>query len=103
MNIYNQLNESKKHNLGIEILRFFLCFSVVAGHCDYHGTGKIVNNLMAGFKWYHVSTFCLLSFYLTSKYFFIFDWINFKKRIIRLVYPLVVWAWIYWIILLVSD
>ncbi len=98
-----ELNESKKHNLGIEILRFLLCFSVVAGHCGYRGSGKITNILMAGFQWQHVLTFCLLSFYLTSKYYFNFDWNNFKKRIFRLVYPMVVWAFIYWIILITSD
>ena len=88
-------SESKKLNLGIELLRFFLCFWVVIFHCSNF------KKQHSKYIWraFHVPTFFVISFYF-------FYPILFKKmidknisRFHRLLIPYLLWP----ILLLIMD
>lgn len=80
-----------KRLLGVEILRFYMAFMIVATH---FGGNLIcpIESVVYIFQGFHVAVFMLLSFLLCGKYFFEPTKELVTKRIIRIVLPLIVWG-----------
>jgi len=77
--------------LGVEILRFYMAFMVVATHFGGHLVCS-VESVLYIFEGFHVAVFMLLSFLLCGKYFFEPTKQLVNKRIVRIVLPFVVWG-----------
>lgn len=58
--------EDKKINLGIEILRMFLCFWVLCFHCLKKNKINYFLFFIAKTKFFHVPCFCFISFYFSN-------------------------------------
>ena len=80
----NFLTKYKSIIFGIEILRMILCFWVITFH--YSGK-KIKFKYKIITHFYHVPTFCFISFYLTYKIFTLKSIIKIKQRFERLIIP----------------
>ena len=98
--IYIQTGDHLKRdiNIGIEILRIYLSFTVVNTHCYI-----IPNNLNYIFSIFlinslHVPTFFIISFYFLYPTLFSKNVNKFKRRFQRLLIPYLVWPAIIWII-----
>ena len=88
--------ESKSSlNLGIELLRFIMCFWVILYHC-FDTKNKRIKEIIIN-KRFHVPTFMFISFY------FFYNSLNsrninkIKARLIRLSVPYIIWPTIIWI------
>ena len=90
-------NKSSKTslNLGIELLRFIMCFWVILYHC-FDTNNKRIKKIII-LKRFHVPTFMFISFY------FFYDSLNsrninkIRMRLIRLSIPYFIWPTIIWI------
>lgn len=85
-------SKNNHKNLGIEILRMILCYWIITFH--YAGMKnklkyKILKTL------FHVPTFMLISFYFFYNTFISNDIIKYKKRLIRLLVPYIIWPIIF--------
>lgn len=88
------IRKPKDYNIGLAILRIWMCFMVVMTHCYDSGGGVLVEYL-ARWRMYHVPCFVLLSFYFNADSFGVFA--NVKKRLKKLAVPLVFWSFVYWV------
>ena len=95
--MYNYISIEKpklidnKVNLGIQLLRVFLCFWVLLYHfCDKY---KINYNLffLIHHRLFHVPCFSFLSFYYSYNAFFSYNMKYIKKRLVRLLIPFILW------------
>lgn len=77
--------------LGVEILRFYMAFMVVATHFGGHLVCP-AESVLYIFEGFHVAVFMLLSFLLCGKYFLEPTKELVTKRVVRIVLPLVVWG-----------
>ncbi|MBQ7602814.1 MAG: acyltransferase [Clostridia bacterium] len=77
--------------LGVEILRFYMAFMVVATHFGGHLVCP-AESVLYIFEGFHVAVFMLLSFMLCGKYFLEPTKALVTKRVVRIVFPLVVWG-----------
>ena len=94
------INDINKVNLGIEVLRMFLCFWVIS----FHYSGNINRNKYKIItQYYHVPTFMLISFYLTYKIFAKKNVMKIKQRLERLIIPYTIIPAIYLVIILLSN
>jgi fucose 4-O-acetylase-like acetyltransferase len=87
---YNQKNHIM--NIGIGILRMFLCFLVITFHYAGNKNQKKYKILNSSF---HVPTFMLISFYFSYKILISNDIIKYKKRFQRLLIPYIIWPIIF--------
>ena len=88
----------KEFNIGVEILRIYLSFTVVNTHCYI-----IQNNINYIFSIFLINSFHVPTFFLISFYFFYSTLTShnlkkYKKRFQRLLIPYLVWPIIIWII-----
>ena len=95
MNIKHKSN-NKKTNKGLEILRFYLSFSVVASHSfipskNYKYINLLINNI-------HVPIFYIMSFYFFYKTLITRNIEKLIKRFQRLLIPYFIWPIIFFII-----
>ena len=86
-----QKKENKNRIIGVELLRFYMCFMVVFSHFG----GKA--SLPGGFLFYlfigfHVPVFMLLSFFFCSKYFLEPTKQSVVSRLLRLIIPFFFWG-----------
>lgn len=84
----------KNINLGIQLLRMFLCFWVLLFHfCDKN---KINYNLffLIHNHLFHVPCFSFLSFYYSYNIFFSYNMKYMQKRLVRLLIPFILWPFI---------
>lgn len=83
--------EKKEPIVGVQILRFYMAFMVVAAHL-----GGTLLLKWAGvfyvFQPFHVPTFMLLSFLLCGKYFLTPTKELVRKRLLRIIIPFVIWG-----------
>ena len=91
--MYIILNKSshlikKEYNLGVEILRVFLSFSVVMDHLY----NKNILRKYSKILYYHIPTFFLISFYFTFNTFSSFNIKKIKLRFERLIIPYIGWS-----------
>lgn len=93
---------SDKYNYGLGVLRIVMCFEVIFAHF-LDASVKSPGSWMGGICGYAASTFLLMSFYLTAKVFTQVDVNKEKKRLKKLVTPLIVWPFIYFVIYKLSD
>ena len=95
------VKKTTKLDINLSLLRMLMCFGVVLSHsCRnklytsiYFVPFRIIQQIAA-------PTFMLLSFYFSYNTIFSKDNNLYKKRLIRLLIPQIIWAIIYWIILL---
>jgi len=73
-------------NLGIELLRMILCFWVII----FHYGGKKLKKRKILNTFFHVPTFMIISFYMSSKLFFTQNLIKIKQRLIKLIIPFII-------------
>ena len=88
----NNRDKIKQKILGIELLRFILCFLVVMDHL-YSEAQKYVYMLC-----YHIPTFFIISFYFTYNTLISFDIKKTKLRLERLFIPYITWSLISYLI-----
>ena len=82
------------YNYGLSLLRSLICFGVILLH--FRGGG---GRFLAPFSYVariSVPCFMFLSFFLVEKHIIVWDVDFVKKRMWRIVYPWIVWAFIYW-------
>lgn len=92
------MNEIKKYNLGLELIRLLMCYAVVAthfwGYWTFYPNGgapwplEFVNTMRP----YAVPVFMLMTFYLSSARFVAADGAWLLKRFRRLIVPFVGWT-----------
>lgn len=92
------------YNIGLSILRTFMCFLVILCH---FWTANVPDTGWKGWlhflKGYAVPVFMLLSFFLTEKILISHDKERIIKRFQRLLVPYLCWPLIYWILYNVLD
>ena len=85
---------------GLAILRMLMCFEVVLCHFWIYDEGS--SYILKCFEWLRpcaVPVFTLMSFFLMGKFFLSPTWGKAEKRFLRLIYPHLAWAIIYWVIM----
>ncbi len=90
------------YNVGLSLLRAFMCFSVIL--CHFWGnfdTGW--RGWLSFFKGYAVPVFMLMSFFLTEKTLMSYDKKKIRKRLERLLIPFVLWPLVYWLVYNIVD
>ena len=85
---------TKEYNLGIEILRVFLSFSVVMDHL--YNSKKLKKYIYV--LYYHIPTFFIISFYFTYNTLLSFNIQKIKLRFERLLIPYFAWSIIGWLL-----
>ena len=86
--------DKKEYNLGIELLRVFLSFSVVMDHLYNRNELKKYIYVL----YYHIPTFFIISFYFTYNTLLSFNIQKIKLRFERLLIPYLVWSIIGWLL-----
>lgn len=89
---------NKNINLGIEILRFCLCFWVLSYHCLNRNKINYFLFKITKTKLYHVPCFSFISFYFSYSIFLHRNINKFKRRIERLLIPYIFWPILIFII-----
>lgn len=84
--------EKRSFNKGLALLRVWMCFEVVFGHCT-PGQSLLLNQYFFG---YAVPVFMIMSFFLTDSFRLSSDPNYRKRRILRLLTPQIFWAFAYW-------
>lgn len=98
---------SGSRNIGIDLLRIWMCFEVVLIHFWIYdeGTGNIVLDFLSWNRMIAVSCFMYVSFLLSGK--FISYWKSepqkLLRRLLRLSIPLIIWAIIYFAVYYVAQ
>jgi len=92
--IIKNKNSKSSLNLGIELLRFFMCFWVILYHCFETNNIKIKKIII--FKRFHVPTFMFISFYYFYNNLNSRNIRKIKMRLIRnsipyIIYPSIIW------------
>ncbi len=90
-------------NTGISLLRIFMCFEVVLDHFWQGGGQTLLDKFFSLCGVLAVPCFMFLSFYLTAGLFKERNETALKKRMGRLLFPLVFWTLAYYIILSVCN
>lgn len=94
---YQNKNNSKTLNIGLQILRMILSFWVVVIHSYSFKRKKAIKKFIDE-KMFHVPTFMFISFYFFYKYLFIRDNSKIVQRLKRLLIPYFIWPFIFLII-----
>lgn len=95
--------QNKVYNYGISLLRIFLCFGVILCHFwDEENCSKFLIPFLLT-RSLSVPSFMLISFYFTSSLFSSKSNNNITQRIVRLYFPLIAWAFIYYIVFSLAD
>lgn len=93
-----------EYNIGLSILRAFMCFQVVLCHFWKANVPYIGwKGWLRFFRGYAVPVFMLLSFFLTEKVLVSHDKGRIIKRLHRLLVPYFCWPFIYWILYNILD
>ena len=97
--------KTKKINVGISLLRIWMCFEVILCHFKYWDNEPILfpYNYLKSFQNLAVPTFMLLAFILTDINKFSKDENKIKNRYYRLVLPQVFWTIIYFLLYYILD
>ena len=93
-------HSSSRKNYGIALLRTFMCFEVILCHFWTESPSGI----LILFEWLKepaASTFIFLAFFFTKPFDSNSDHSAIKKRIWRLVFPQIGWAFVYWFAFLI--
>ena len=89
-------DDTKKINLGIEILRSYMSFSIIVFHIF---NKKYRKNFLINFIFYcsgvYVRTFFLISFYFIFNTIFLKNTMKIKERFIRILIPYSIWPIIF--------
>lgn len=93
-------NDKESFNYGFSLLRMFMCFEVIFSHFflsnESHKMSIILFSKLTGIA---VPVFMFLSFFLSKNLFLEADKAEIKKRLYRIIYPQIVWTFIYFFIL----
>ena len=103
--------EKKEYNYGIAILKIWMCFEVVLFHFKtwdvsrdtVYGFTGILKYIAWYFKDIAVPVFMLLAFILTDIIVLSTDKEKRKKRLYRLIVPVLFWAIVYYIVIRIID
>jgi len=87
----------KRKHYGFALLRTIMCFVVVLCHFWHIPTRFAFVNYLEILKPMAVPVFMMMSFFLVSKSFGTHNPGTAKKRLVRLVWPQIAWAVIYWL------
>lgn len=93
----------QKYNLGISILRAWMCFEVILGHFWENRLTKFPLLIFQNFVWETVTVFMIMSFFLTGKMLMSNDKTKIKRRIERLILPQIFWTIAYFVIYKLLD
>lgn len=93
----------EKKNLGICLLKMLMCFEVVLSHFWKEETYPIILTPFSMLREYAVPVFMLMSFYLTQNIVLAKNREKYNKRFWRLIYPQLIWAFVYWIIYQIME
>ena len=87
-----------KINLGIEILRAYMSFSIIIIHFlkRKYNTNFFIRFMIRGLPFY-VPTFFLLSFYFSYNIFTAKNIVKLRERFIRILIPYLIWPIFIWI------
>ena len=98
INLYRNMKNKKKINLGIELLRMILTFLIVYIHC-YNTTSSNKKLLLFTllFLEFFVPTFFIISFYFSHKTFESKNINKLKERFKRILIPYIIWPIIFWL------
>lgn len=108
-----QLNKQKKEiNIGISLLRIWMCFEVVLEHFKVWNWDTInqnselhqyICNFLSFYMFMAVPCFMILAFMFTDIEQIAREGDSFKRRLIRLITPVIFWAILYLIVYLIMD
>ena len=96
----NQINKiiNKNINLGIEILRVYLSFSVIVLHFLKNEYKKnIFMKLIFHCQPFYVPSFFLIAFYFSFNIFISKNIVKIKERFIKILIPYILWPFLFWI------
>lgn len=102
----------KEINIGISLLRIWMCFEVVLEHFKtwdwdtINQTSKLhqsICNFLSFNMFMAVPCFMILAFIFTDIEYIAKDGVQFKRRLIRLITPVIFWAVIYLLVYVVLD
>lgn len=102
-NLLNKQDNINKYNVGIALLKIFMCFMVVFAHTKDISDTNFVSKLLFNFVPVAVPIFMILSFVFTDFKKITNDKDKFKKRLIRLILPQILWTIIYFVIYKLLD
>lgn len=92
------MDQNKRYNIGLELLRAFMCFEVILEHFWDKATIPVYLGLFDELGGVAVPVFMLMSFFLTEPTFVGKDKIKCRKRLWRVAFPQIGWAIIYWVV-----
>lgn len=87
---------SKSYNYGFAVLKMWMCFEVVLCHFWHQENYSVFLHPFRTLTLTAVPVFALISFCLTAPSFFSVNCGVFRKRMVRLCLPQIVWSIIYW-------
>ena len=105
-NLQNKHSNINKYNIGIALLKIIMCFEVVFVHTKnfaHISNANFIIKLLYNFAFSAVPIFMILSFVFTDFKEIANDKNKFKKRLVRLLLPQILWTIIYFIIYKLLD
>ena len=99
-------NDTKKMNVGLNLLRIVLTFGVVLDHFWWTATPEKytgIDTALWNLRTLAVPAFMTMTFFLTARRFWGGDVPWLKKRYLRLYEPFVFWAIVYWFVRLAAS
>lgn len=101
-------SEQKKYNVGISLLRLWMCYEVLIDHFASawnrnNAETSVISWILSKYEFISVPIFILLAFALSDYVKMSVDSSSMKKRFYRLIIPTVFWGVTYWIVLSIYD
>ena len=98
-NKWNSYYITDNYNIGLALLRAYMCFGVVLLHFwKNQSRPSSIANLFFSQRIHAVPVFILTSFLLTKHFFMYLDMKRVRKRLYRILYPHIAWGGYYYII-----